>query len=82
MISGIFRVLGWFLFVTGLIVYGLYMSGTAVPPVYMPGAAWETAEYYPLTIAHKHQAYSMILFGSAFLFAHRIIDLLEQLVDE
>lgn len=73
MISKLFCYLGWILFVMGFIAYGLYMTGTPIPDA--------NGDYFQLPITIKHQAYNMILYGAAFLFAHRIIDLLEQLVE-
>ena len=57
----------------GFISYALYMTGTPMPDA--------NGDYFQLPIKIKQQAYNMILCGAAFLFAHRIIDLLEQLVE-
>ena len=73
MIAKLFFAMGCLLFIGGVGAYGLYMTATPLPQP--DGTSAISAP------AHKYQAYNMVLYGSAFLFAYRIIRLLKELVE-
>ena len=76
MITIAFEIKGWVLFGGGLLTYGLYIYGIFESGKPMPLFSGGN----PITIEHKHQTYNMLLYRAGFLFAHKILVLLERFV--